>query len=377
MSAQRDPVLILEYENESILVPRPDSTCSYDELREIVSSTFPTLEGREADIIIATNEFDSCRGVWTKVSGPALPIVLPLVTTLKISLVNRNAQGGFAQKIASILFQPRLQPVDPPTSPVVSRFPSSSAQTGTQEAPFFVYVRNGGHWVTSICIDSNATVGKLKEQIQQVAGIPVSDQLLITRHLGPEFPGRVLDHGLTLDAYGIQSGQTIDMVDGSMKVGKPVIYLFSPVEREASVKLSLVPQWQISVLYPVVPVKQKVPSGQEMEWAVRTSPDGTLHELSTGLNVSYLFWEGETTAEIPLSPPPSPILSSEDGETQNTEIFIPNQPHLGDHNSVLVATNEVTPYLDATLKALGLHTEARTSFITSVDSNMLLTTAFI
>lgn len=33
-------------------------------------------------------------------------------------------------------------------------------------------------------------------------------------------------------------------------------------------------------------------------------------------------------------------------------------------NSVLLPIGTITPYLDASLRALGLHTEARTSFIT-------------
>jgi len=69
---------------------------------------------------------------------------------------------------------------------------------------------------------------------------------------------------------------------------------------------------------------------------------------------------------FPLSLPSSPRLGH--SQAQNIERFIPNDATLDDANSVLLATDKITPYLDSALKALGLHTEARTSFITYVFS---------
>ena len=71
-----------------------------------------------------------------------------------------------------------------------------------------------------------------------------------------------------------------------------------------------------------------------------------------------------TNPGFPLSPPSSPRLGP--SHVQNVERFIPNNATLDDANSVLLATDKITPYLDSALKALGLHTEARTSFITYV-----------
>lgn len=69
-------------------------------------------------------------------------------------------------------------------------------------------------------------------------------------------------------------------------------------------------------------------------------------------------------ASEPLSPLPSPGLerSSSLGETT----FVPNQPQIDASNSVVLEVSKMTPYLDKALKDLGLHTEARTSFITCV-----------
>jgi len=46
------------------------------------------------------------------------------------------------------------------------------------------------------------------------------------------------------------------------------------------------------------------------------------------------------------------------------ETFDPVRPSLNPSDSVLLPTSKVPGYLDVALKALALHTEARTSFIT-------------
>lgn len=67
---------------------------------------------------------------------------------------------------------------------------------------------------------------------------------------------------------------------------------------------------------------------------------------------------------MPPSPPASPFL----GESSRglLEHFNPNEAVLNDENSVVMPVAIITPYLDKALAALGLHTEARTSFITLV-----------
>ncbi|KAJ7182242.1 hypothetical protein C8R43DRAFT_1092987 [Mycena crocata] len=141
--------------------------------------------------------------------------------------------------------------------------------------------------------------------------------------------------------------------------GKPVIYLFSPDIIDASVSLTLTREWELSVVYPVVPAKPAVGGGETIQWSVHTHPDGSLTERSTGLDVAYLFWEALTNRGIPISPPGSPVLGQPLGEA-----FSPITCDLSPANSVLLTVSNMTPYLDQALQALGLHTEARTSFIT-------------
>ncbi|KAF8234901.1 hypothetical protein L208DRAFT_1376739 [Tricholoma matsutake] len=91
---------------------------------------------------------------------------------------------------------------------------------------------------------------------------------------------------------------------------------------------------------------------------VQTKEDGRLTELSTVLDVSYLFWEAVIDPTVPISPPPSPVQSY---TAQAMESF---HPMLSNLSSVLLSVDVITPYFGQALKNLRLHTEARTSFIT-------------
>ncbi|KAJ7025806.1 hypothetical protein C8F04DRAFT_1268793 [Mycena alexandri] len=121
--------------------------------------------------------------------------------------------------------------------------------------------------------------------------------------------------------------------------GKPVIHLYSPVEKEATVSLTLTRDRSF----------------------VRTHLDGTLTELNTGLDVAYLFWEAHTNHGIPMSPPASLTIAPSD----QVERFSRLTCDLSPVDSTLIAVGDLTTYLDKIPLALGLHIEARTSFITS------------
>ncbi|KAG2004271.1 ubiquitin family protein, variant 2 [Coprinopsis cinerea AmutBmut pab1-1] len=275
-----------------------------------------------------TNELRACAGEWTKISEASLATVLPLVNVLRVTKARHSTQ------MIQINVEVRSEVCDEPT----------------------------GQRVT-VKVKPDSKIGILHDAIEKVLGIARDAQRLL-------YGGRRVDiTSGTFADYGIKSGDTI-IVYNVLRGGKPVIYLFSPVEREVSVKLSLVPQWEFSAIYPVVPVKTaSAGSGQEIEWTVTTSADGSLKERTTGLEVAYLFWEAETTRVAPLSPPPTPTIAATDpGDGPLQEVFVPNDAHLCSENSVVVETSKVTPYLDGALKALGLHTEARTSFITFVSA---------
>ena len=107
------------------------------------------------------------------------------------------------------------------------------------------------------------------------------------------FDGRRRSDSDTFKELGIEDGNEIDLYEEQCG-GKPVIYLFSPKTLEADVKLSLIPQWNFSAIYPVVPIKPRtVRSNEQVEWRVCTHAHGDLTELTTGLDVTYLSWEAQ------------------------------------------------------------------------------------
>ncbi|KAJ7348987.1 ubiquitin family protein [Mycena albidolilacea] len=135
---------------------------------------------------------------------------------------------------------------------------------------------------------------------------------------------------------------------------KPLIYLFSPHIIEATVKLSLVHTWTFSSVYPIFPVKM-LPSGRQVVQI--------LVELGTGLEVSSLFWEANVVPEreVQHSQPDQPESSI---PADDSQWFNPASCSLSDENAVLLSTSNAASYLNSVLELLGLHTEARTSFVT-------------
>ncbi|KAF7330044.1 Ubiquitin family protein [Mycena kentingensis (nom. inval.)] len=182
------------------------------------------------------------------------------------------------------------------------------------------------------------------------------------KHIKLVFEGRRLETHLTPADYDMEDGDKI-LVFVEQLGGKPVIYLRSPVELDATVDIGLTPDWSFSALYPVVPAtKPQDPRLHEAAtWRVWIKPDGTLLDESSGAEVSYLFWEASTNlpAHSELSPPPSPILGAAD-------VFRPvlARSAFKADSSVALTIEELPLYLDAALVELGLDTEARTSFIT-------------
>ena len=87
---------------------------------------------------------------------------------------------------------------------------------------------------------------------------------------------------------------------------------------------------------------------------------GELVERSTGLELSYLFWEAHTT-DSPITP-----SASINGDVDATEIETvhPSRPILNSSNSILLPFDAFLLYLDTSLKSLTLHTATRNDFVT-------------
>lgn len=130
--------------------------------------------------------------------------------------------------------------------------------------------------------------------------------------------------------------------------GKPVIYLLpsSPLPN-VSVQLSLIPQWEFSAIYPVVPATSSADQ-QSVAWKVSAEPGGMLINAEDQQSTPYLYWEAETTGKSAAGQLP----------------FDPSQPSLTPDNSILFTLADVIPYLQKTLEQLSLGVQARTDFIT-------------
>jgi hypothetical protein len=77
---------------------------------------------------------------------------------------------------------------------------------------------------------------------------------------------------------------------------KPAIYLYPPsCLPDVIVQLLLTSSWSFSAIYPlpqtaILSGENKIPA-QSLTWAIEAEPDGTLVEKTTGVEVSYLYWE--------------------------------------------------------------------------------------
>ncbi|KAJ3505897.1 hypothetical protein NLJ89_g7170 [Agrocybe chaxingu] len=95
----------------------------------------------------------------------------------------------------------------------------------------------------------------------------------------------------TIEETSIEESDRVEVHLHAMG-GKLVIYLFSPQPIEASIKLSLVPEWSLPAIYPVVRIKSWTPeSNEEVVWRVSVRPNGEMQERTTGVDITYLFWE--------------------------------------------------------------------------------------
>ncbi|KAG8741065.1 hypothetical protein FRC10_003405 [Ceratobasidium sp. 414] len=142
----------------------------------------------------------------------------------------------------------------------------------------------------------------------------------------------------TLRECGVERGQTLDLVP-ELTGGKPVVYLFPPVPiPNVHVKISLTKSWGFSALYPPTDMTHRISDtlGQAVSWTVDARPDGTLFDHGSQRSPTH----------------------------RSSTFFDPARPEMTPTNSILLPFDKVTEYIDDALIPLGLHSEARTSFIT-------------
>lgn len=289
----------------------------YDNLLSVLQKHFPSMT--KDSMIIQTDELEVCAGEYVDVSDGLWPETSLWVHSIRV------------------ISRPEITPMSAPPNDAYIKI--------------FVDALTGQTYTLSVF--PSACVSDIKELLENTEGLPRDQQRLI-------FAGRQLEDNGQLSDYGIRNGATIHLVL-RLRGDKPVVYLFAPHPLNAVVKLSLVKAWSFSAVYPGASIKSS-DSGQSIEWNVRTHEDHTITDMSTGVRVSYLFWEAETNPGLPPSPPASP--RPDQSHSDVIPRFDPLMAELTDSNSVVLPSLKTALYLDKALSALGLHVEARTSFIT-------------
>ena len=139
------------------------------------------------------------------------------------------------------------------------------------------------------------TVSRLYELIDPQAGYSASNSSFM-------FGSSYLNNERTFSEYGIISGDTILLNPRPVRgqrvrraLRKPVIYLHTPSSLpDVTVELTLSSSWRFSAVHP--PPLTTVPSGephtaQSLTWSVAAEPNGVLVDKTSGMELSYLYWE--------------------------------------------------------------------------------------
>ncbi|KAI4522931.1 hypothetical protein K525DRAFT_283239 [Schizophyllum commune Loenen D] len=343
-------LLILTNGKKSIIVPSPQS------YEDAVRAAARHFGGQSTAYTLQTRDLDICDGDYMDISSDAWDLFKPELKTLRVVPVDRMASASSSTTGATVVPMNALPPMLHATA--------SSATSDEHVVLHFAHKRAKD----TIRINRTAPLERAFAAVSKIWGVQYCSESLYywPDDAQPEvyfvWNGNRLKSTDTVASVGMEDGDIVDALN-RQKGGKPVVYLYSPRKVEATVRLSLVPEWNLSVVYPVVPVKS-TGAGQGLEWRVQTQQDGTLRELTTGLGVAYLYWEAKTDGAGTISPPSSPTLATPAAISE--EVFRPNLSGLSDEDSVVLPVSTVTPYLDTALAALGLHTEARTYWLPSM-----------
>ncbi|KAG1769324.1 hypothetical protein EDD22DRAFT_817525 [Suillus occidentalis] len=305
---------------------------SYNLMLDAAFKHFPSIPRNM--ITLQTNQIDICDGHYVDITAEIWDDIIDSLTVVEVT--RATAEMTLPPWAFSLPdYQPALSQVN------------SKDSSNRNDDEVTVTVVSPSKQTHSITSSRSSRVDALLADASPILGYCPTEVMAI-------WGGQMMHKNRSIGSYNIKDGDSIGLhKESSLRGGKPVIYLYSPSNIDVSVKLSLTPEWTLSVIYPVVPTKDH---GQLIEWNVRTHQDGSLTEHNSGLDVAYLFWEAETN----LHAFPRSLVS----EPQPSDTFSPTSSSLTDMDSVAIPVDKVTVYLDKSLKALGLHTEARTSFIT-------------
>lgn len=152
--------------------------------------------------------------------------------------------------------------------------------------------------------------------------------------------------------WQVEDFDSLDLVQTQVS-GKPVILFYSPVPiQQATAKLALSPAWSFTGVYPYIVSTPHSTGLDSVTWSFGVDSlqkGGMLTMKDSGLRVSSLFWEAESTH---ISHSMQAVLA-----------FDPRTPSVTPENSVLLAFESLIPYLEKVLRDLTLTNTAATDFM--------------
>ncbi|KAG2037000.1 hypothetical protein BDR03DRAFT_920623 [Suillus americanus] len=334
---EKSQLLVLKRGQNRVMVKRHRS---HNLMLDAAYKYFP---GNPRDVVtLQTNELDVCEGHYVDITAEIWDDVIDLLNVIEVT---RGEE----------MTSPVPLPLRVNARHVISSHDNQSApsrvnaqDSSKNDGKVTIELVSPSGEIQTTKISREMRVDKLIAGACKTLGHPTD--FMAVQSVGGGMGAVIMKEDRSISSYNVRDGSTISLQAKCRLGKKPVIYLYSPSDIDVSVKLSLIPEWSLSVIYPVVTTEDH---GQRLEWNVRTHQDGSLTEYNSGLDVSYLFWEAETN--FPLSPASKP---------QPVDEFNPISSILDDMDSIVIPVDKATVYLDKSLKVLGLHTEARTSFIT-------------
>ncbi|KAG8999337.1 hypothetical protein FRB90_012087 [Tulasnella sp. 427] len=366
-SSDQSGIVFFTYKARKVALVRPKA---HKDAIKLAKKTFASLsavsEGRIAIHARLPNHQEE--GV-VEVSAEAWQIATSGVKSFTIDILPGDAEDDEADQVVEVANDTARAPTRPSLMGRTSGRHSevTGQRTFRREDQSLSLIINQPTVNTTrfrMVVASSDSVADLKAKMGEKKGICLREHSLL-------YNGTRLEDSFTLGHYGLEDDDVLDLFPRQTG-GKPVIYLYPPSPIAAKVQLSLVPQWKLSAVYPQ-PVKGSFKEGRSAytaEWNVVAHPSGMMTMNGSSEEFAYIFWEAETEAggnppdSPPASRPASPLTTTQTAALPARTSFFPASSRCTPQDSVLMSLRDIPSYLQRVLRALGLHTEARTSFIT-------------
>ncbi|KAL0567424.1 hypothetical protein V5O48_014572 [Marasmius crinis-equi] len=376
-STRSDHKLVLfcdEHERKRVIARRPPS---YTDARKCALRHFPTISSDH--LVLQTDELDISRGERADITPETWDIIVETIS--RFFVVERGTQITITFSFKKDCESDPL-PIECTISPTITLrelFDGFEKHLRALDPPIY----NGTDQITyhynGRVISASSNASKAPEDLKMADGALIECNITTT----PPKAHPLFASAPAPSPFGVSpfapappvssiSAQTTpsNPSTSTTKFGKPVIYIFAREGLNVSVAVSLIPKWSFSALYPFARIEKPGDKKlhQRVEWNVETRHDGSLRVKESGLEVAYLFWEADVNRAA-LSPPSTPTVEQHPPVQASLvktgeDCFDPSSCDVTPSNSVLLHLDSLPAYLETALAALGLHTEARTSFIT-------------